>query len=90
MQDFNYIFSNCVEITIEMSCCKHPLVGNLTLEWQNNAQSFLRFLRSAHMGIKGTVKDTSGRPISGKTSKVSFHLSKLSSRCQNSNLWPES
>ncbi len=36
MQDFNYIFSNCVELTIEISCCKYPPVSALTEEWQNN------------------------------------------------------
>ena len=29
MQDFNYLFSNGIELTFEMSCCKYPKVEKL-------------------------------------------------------------
>lgn len=53
MQDFNYIYSNCFEITIELSCCKFPSPSVLTIEWENNRESMLTYIESVHMGIKG-------------------------------------
>lgn len=53
MQDFNYIYSNCFEITIELSCCKFPSSSELTNEWESNRESMLSYLESVHMGIKG-------------------------------------
>lgn len=68
MQDFNYHFSNAVELTFELSCCKYPPVDNLTREWQNNRQAILTFLEMAHMGIRGKVTNsTTGKPIEGQS-----------------------
>jgi len=53
MQDFNYIYSNCFEITIELTCCKFPSASVLTKEWENNRESMLTYMESVHMGIKG-------------------------------------
>ncbi|KAH8419747.1 hypothetical protein KR009_002001, partial [Drosophila setifemur] len=63
MQDFNYAFSNCFELTIELSCCKYPLASTLPEEWRQNKASLLQLLKQAHMGIKGLVRDASGYPI---------------------------
>ncbi|EDX00791.1 carboxypeptidase D isoform X1 [Drosophila yakuba] len=63
MQDFNYAFSNCFELTIELSCCKYPAASTLPQEWQRNKASLLQLLRQAHIGIKGLVTDVSGFPI---------------------------
>lgn len=58
MQDFNYIYSNCFEITLELSCCKYPQAKKLISEWKNNKNSLLSYMEQIHMGIKGIVQDS--------------------------------
>ena len=53
MQDFNYVHSNCFEVTFELSCCKFPNASVLSTEWNNNKESLLSFMESVHMGVKG-------------------------------------
>ncbi|CAI6363562.1 unnamed protein product [Macrosiphum euphorbiae] len=67
MQDFNYIYSNCFEITIELTCCKFPSPSVLTKEWEYNRESLLTYMESVHMGIKGLVQDENNNPIPGAT-----------------------
>ncbi|MPC26472.1 Carboxypeptidase D [Portunus trituberculatus] len=57
MQDFNYIFGSCSEVTFELSCCKYPAASELPQEWANNKESLLAFMEQVHMGVKGTVED---------------------------------
>ena len=63
MQDFNYLFSNSFEITIEMSCCKYPPVSKLTDQWNLNKNSLVRYLLKGHTGIKGIVTDANNNPV---------------------------
>jgi len=63
MQDYNYVHSNCFEITLELSCCKFPKADTLNTEWLNNKVSLYKFMQATHMGVKGLVKDSSGSPI---------------------------
>lgn len=46
MQDFNYAFSNCFELTIFQSCCKFPNKSKLEEEWKANKESLLAFIQS--------------------------------------------
>ncbi|EDW78568.2 uncharacterized protein Dwil_GK16509, isoform B [Drosophila willistoni] len=71
MQDFNYAFTNCFELTIELSCCKFPLASTLPTEWQRNKRPLLELLRQAHIGIKGLVEDRNGYPIADASIIVS-------------------
>jgi hypothetical protein len=36
MQDYNYIFHGTMEITLEVSCCKHPMASTLRQHWLDN------------------------------------------------------
>jgi len=44
MQDYNYLHSNCFEITIELSCCKYPKSTELAKEWDNNKEALLSYM----------------------------------------------
>ncbi|XP_037917413.1 carboxypeptidase D isoform X3 [Hermetia illucens] len=65
MQDFNYVFSNCFELTLELSCCKFPPASELPNEWRKNKRSMLEYLKQTHIGVKGLVQDVNGYPIRG-------------------------
>ena len=57
MQDYNYVNSNCFEITVEVSCCKFPGANTLQTFWQENKKSLLEYLKLVQTGLKGFVKD---------------------------------
>lgn len=63
MQDFNYVYSNCFELTLELSCCKYPRAEVLREEWAKNKRSLLEYVKQVHMGVKGLVTDTNRYPI---------------------------
>ncbi|XP_069936705.1 carboxypeptidase D isoform X3 [Cherax quadricarinatus] len=66
MQDFNYVYGSCAEITFELSCCKYPMASSLPLEWANNRESLMAFMELVHMGVKGVVKDAdTGEELEG-------------------------
>lgn len=58
MQDFNYLFSNAMELTMELSCCKYPHRDRLLPEWNNNIKSLIIYVEQAQRGIKGVVTNS--------------------------------
>lgn len=44
MQDYNYVFANCLEITLEISCCKFPERNMLPAFWRDNREPLLAYM----------------------------------------------
>ena len=52
LKDFSYLFSNNLDISLQLSCCKYPKSFFLVKEWENNKESLLNYLEQVHMGVK--------------------------------------
>jgi len=64
MQDFNYLATNCFEITLELSCQKFPDQSLLGEAWKDNKDALMNFMYQTHTGIKGLITDKkTGQPI---------------------------
>lgn len=70
MQDYNYVWFGCYEVTLEISCCKFPPAHELKKYWSDNQLSMIKFLAEAHRGVQGFVHDQNGAPIEKASLKV--------------------
>lgn len=73
MQDWNYFYNDCFELTIELGCCKYPYNAATTYSdvWSDNFDSILAYSKLANYGIRGRVTDYNGIPIPGVKIRVS-------------------
>lgn len=62
MKDFSYLFSNSLELSLELSCCKYPPPHFLLREWDHNRDGLLWMLEQVQMGVKGLVFNERGSP----------------------------
>jgi len=70
MQDFNYLYSNCMEITVELSCCKYPMETTLQGHWEDNKESLLGYLEAVQSGVRGIVTTDGGEPVANANIEV--------------------
>ena len=63
MQDFNYLHSNCLEITVEMGCTKFPRATRLQSYWDANKLPLILYMNQVHKGVRGFVLSDDGKPL---------------------------
>lgn len=67
MQDWNYRYASCNEVTLELSNTKTPTQSTLPTFWENNRESMLAYMESVRIGIRGLVTDgCTGEPVYAK------------------------
>lgn len=44
MQDWNYVFAGCMELTIELGCTKFPTSGELPGYWLDNRDALIAYI----------------------------------------------
>ncbi|MBI2426101.1 MAG: carboxypeptidase regulatory-like domain-containing protein [Candidatus Hydrogenedentes bacterium] len=60
MQDWNYRFLTCAEVTIELSNTKRPNATTLPQFWEDNEESLVRYMEAVHeYGVRGIITDRS-------------------------------
>ncbi|HOZ47819.1 MAG TPA: M14 family zinc carboxypeptidase [Candidatus Hydrogenedentes bacterium] len=64
MQDWNYRYVSCNEVTLELSNTKWPSQSTLPGFWSDNEESMLSYIEAVHIGVRGVVTDgETGLPI---------------------------
>ena len=64
MQDWQYIYTNSFEITLELSNEKIIDEVNLERYWLDNVNSLINSIKLLHIGLKGTVTDSNIKKLS--------------------------
>ncbi|KAI1726287.1 zinc carboxypeptidase domain-containing protein [Ditylenchus destructor] len=70
MQDWQYLHSNCMEITVEMGCFKFPTDDMIPRLWNEHKYSLLSFMEMVHYGVKGVVQNAEGNPVPNATISI--------------------
>ena len=70
MQDYSYLFTNCMELTVEVCCDKKPPSRTLATHWRQNYPALLATLTAVDGGVKGLVLDHRGEPLAGATVRI--------------------
>ncbi|GMT28354.1 hypothetical protein PFISCL1PPCAC_19651 [Pristionchus fissidentatus] len=67
MQDWQYRFTNSLEITVEMGCFKFPTNAMYPKLWEEHKFALLSFIALGMGGVRGIVRDSNGQPVANAT-----------------------
>lgn len=70
IQDWVYLNTNCLSITLELGCTKYPYAKDLPRYWDYNKKALIKYMLETHKGIFGTVVDQNGRPVVNASIKI--------------------
>ncbi|HRX86978.1 MAG TPA: M14 family zinc carboxypeptidase [Phycisphaerae bacterium] len=69
MQDWNYRWYGCNEVTIELSDSFQPPASQIPTFWSNNRDSLIAYMSTALIGVRGIVTDAvTGDPLAATIS----------------------
>ncbi len=71
LQDWSYGYTDCIDLTCEISAIKWPPASHLASYWNLNKESILALLEFVQRGVHGTVVSTSGIPLTDAVISVS-------------------
>lgn len=64
LQDWSYEMTDCIDLTLELSNVKWPAESELDGLWEDNRESLLNLIASAHYGVHGLVTGSdTGQPL---------------------------
>lgn len=55
MNDFSYLHTNCLELSVFLGCDKFPHESELQLEWENNREALLSFIEQVRAAAICTI-----------------------------------
>ncbi|KAK6032221.1 hypothetical protein OSTOST_01610 [Ostertagia ostertagi] len=87
MQDWNYLHTNCFELTIELNCVKYPPRSELKALWDENKYPLLYFIKQIHNAIHGRVVDArTGQGLLNVTVSIDDRM-KIVTTYSNGEFW---
>ncbi|MBN2451700.1 MAG: choice-of-anchor D domain-containing protein, partial [Lentisphaeria bacterium] len=77
IQDWQYRYTGCIDLTLEISAVKRPASGTLDSFWDDNREAMLAYVESVQTGLRGVVNGAdTGAPlyasvaVAGRSSRV--------------------
>ncbi|GBP39105.1 Carboxypeptidase D [Eumeta japonica] len=70
MQDWNYLETGDMELTLELGCFKFPPASDLPQYWEDNKDALVKYIEQVHMGVHGFVHSTIGHRLAGANVRI--------------------